>query len=100
MRVQPGVRLCDLAADAIDHGFMYPPDPGEKTGSIGGNVSTNAGGMRAVKYGTTRDYVLAMTVVLPSGEVLRLGREVAKTSSRLQLAAFDDWLGGHVGRYH
>ena len=49
VRVQPGVRLCDLAADAIDHGFMYPPDPGEKTGSVGGNVSTNAGGMRAVK---------------------------------------------------
>ena len=85
VRVQPGVRLCDLAADAIDHGFMYPPDPGEKTGSIGGNVSTNAGGMRAVKYGTTRDYVLAMTVVLPSGEVLRLGREVAKTSSGYSL---------------
>ena len=85
VRVQPGVRLCDLAADAIDHGFMYPPDPGEKTGSVGGNVSTNAGGMRAVKYGTTRDYVLAMTVVLPSGEVLRLGREVAKASSGYSL---------------
>ena len=50
--------------------IMYPPDPGEKTGSVGGNVSTNAGGMRAVKYGTTRDYVLAMTAVLPNGEVL------------------------------
>lgn len=85
VRVQPGVRLCDLAADAIDHGFMYPPDPGEKTGSIGGNVSTNAGGMRAVKYGTTRDYVLALTVVLPNGEVLRLGREVTKTSSGYSL---------------
>ena len=85
VRVQPGVRLCDLAADVIDRGFMYPPDPGEKTGSIGGNVSTNVGGMRAVKYGTTRDYVLAMTVVLPSGEVLRLGREVAKTSSGYSL---------------
>ena len=85
VRVQPGVRLCDLAADAIEHGFMYPPDPGEKTGSIGGNVSTNAGGMRAVKYGTTRDYVLALTVVLPNGEVLRLGREVTKTSSGYSL---------------
>ena len=72
--IQPGVRLCDLAADALDHGLMYPPDPGEKTGSVGGNVSTNAGGMRAVKYGTTRDYVLAMTVVLPSGEIMELGR--------------------------
>ncbi len=85
VRVQPGVRLCDLAADAIEHGFMYPPDPGEKTGSLGGNVSTNAGGMRAVKYGTTRDYVLAMTVVLPSGEVMQLGRPVTKTSSGYSL---------------
>ena len=85
VRVQPGVRLCDLAADALEHDLMYPPDPGEKTGSVGGNVSTNAGGMRAVKYGTTRDYVLAMTVVLPSGEVLELGRSVTKTSSGYSL---------------
>lgn len=85
VRVQPGVRLCDLAEDALSHDLMYPPDPGEKTGSVGGNVSTNAGGMRAVKYGTTRDYVLAMTVVLPSGEVLELGRPVTKTSSGYSL---------------
>lgn len=85
VRIQPGVRLCDLAADALDHGLMYPPDPGEKTGSVGGNVSTNAGGMRAVKYGTTRDYVLAMTVVLPSGEIMELGRAVTKSSSGYSL---------------
>ncbi|MEF2655018.1 MAG: FAD-binding oxidoreductase [Eggerthellaceae bacterium] len=85
VKIQPGVRLCDLAADALDHGLMYPPDPGEKTGSVGGNVSTNAGGMRAVKYGTTRDYVLAMTVVLPNGEILELGRSVTKTSSGYSL---------------
>lgn len=85
VRIQPGVRLCDLAADALTHGLMYPPDPGEKTGSVGGNVSTNAGGMRAVKYGTTRDYVLAMTVVLPNGEVLELGRSVTKSSSGYSL---------------
>ncbi|MCI7324726.1 FAD-binding oxidoreductase, partial [bacterium] len=70
VHTQPGVLLCDLAADALAHGLMYPPDPGEKTATLGGNVSTNAGGMRAVKYGVTRDYVLAMTVVLPSGEVM------------------------------
>lgn len=85
VRVQPGVRLCELAADATEHGYMYPPDPGEKTASVGGNVSTNAGGMRAVKYGTTRDYVLAMTVVLPNGEVLELGPAVTKTSSGYSL---------------
>ena len=85
VRVQPGVRLCDLAADALEHDLMYPPDPGEKTGSLGGNVSTNAGGMRAVKYGTTRDYVLAMTVVLPTGEIMEIGRAVSKTSSGYSL---------------
>ena len=85
VRIQPGVRLCDLAEDALKHGMMYPPDPGEKTGSVGGNVSTNAGGMRAVKYGTTRDYVLAMTVVLPSGEIMEVGRAVTKTSSGYSL---------------
>ena len=83
--IQPGVLLRDLAADALAHGLMYSPDPGEKTSTVGGNVSTNAGGMRAVKYGVTRDYVLAMTVVLPSGEVLKLGKAVCKTSSGYSL---------------
>ena len=85
VRIQPGVRLADLAADALTRGLMYPPDPGEKTGSVGGNVSTNAGGMRAVKYGTTRDYVLALTAVLANGEVVRLGRPVVKASSGYSL---------------
>ncbi len=85
VRIQPGVLLQDLAADALAHGLMYPPDPGEKTATVGGNVSTNAGGMRAIKYGTTRDYVLAMTVVLPSGEVLHLGKAVCKSSSGYSL---------------
>ena len=85
VRIQPGVRLCDLAEDALSHGMMYPPDPGEKTGSVGGNVSTNAGGMRAVKYGTTRDYVMAMTVVLPNGDIMEVGRAVNKTSSGYSL---------------
>ena len=83
--IQPGVLLRDLAADALAHGLMYPPDPGEKTSTVGGNVSTNAGGMRAVKYGVTRDYVLAMPVVLPSGEVLQLREAVCKTSSGYSL---------------
>lgn len=85
VHTQPGVLLRDLAADALTHGLMYPPDPGEKTATVGGNVSTNAGGMRAVKYGVTRDYVLAMTVVLPSGEVMHLGKTVCKTSSGYSL---------------
>ena len=85
VHTQPGVRLCDLAADALSHGLMYPPDPGEKTATVGGNVSTNAGGMRAVKYGVTRDYVLAMTVVLPDGQIMKLGKTVCKTSSGYSL---------------
>ena len=62
-----------------------PPDPGEKLATLGGNVATNAGGMRAVKYGATRDYVKAMTVVLPTGEVTRFGATVSKTSSGYSL---------------
>lgn len=79
--LQPGVLLMDLAQAAMDQGMMYPPDPGEKSATVGGNVMTNAGGMRAIKYGVTRDYVRGMTVVLPDGRVLRLGGKVAKNSS-------------------
>lgn len=83
--VQPGVLLQQLADDALTHGCMYPPDPGEKLATLGGNVATNAGGMRAVKYGTTREYVRSMTVVLPNGEVTKFGATVSKTSSGYSL---------------
>ena len=85
VRIQPGVLLKDLAADALAHGLMYPPDPGEKTATVGGNIATNAGGMRAVKYGVTRDYVLALTVVLADGRIIELGKTVCKTSSGYSL---------------
>lgn len=85
VRVEAGVLLADLAKDAESRGFFYPPDPGEKFATLGGNVSTNAGGMRAVKYGTTRDYVEAMTVVLPSGEIMHVGAPVSKSSSGYSL---------------
>ena len=85
VRVQAGVLLNDLAEDAAKQGFLYPPDPGEKFATLGGNVATNAGGMRAVKYGATRDYVSAMTVVLPSGEIVHFGSNVSKTSSGYSL---------------
>ena len=83
--VQPGVLLMELAAFAEENDFLYPPDPGEKSASIGGNISTNAGGMRAVKYGVTRDYVRALTVVMPNGEIQKLGAKVAKNSSGYSL---------------
>ncbi|MBE6705169.1 MAG: FAD-binding oxidoreductase, partial [Ruminococcaceae bacterium] len=83
--VQPGVLLMELAAFAEENDFLYPPDPGEKSATIGGNISTNAGGMRAVKYGVTRDYVRALTVVMPNGEIQKLGAKVAKNSSGYSL---------------
>ena len=85
VKIQPGVLLNDLAEDCVSRGLMYPPDPGEKFAAVGGNVSTNAGGMRACKYGATRDYVRAMTVVLPNGDVTKFGSTVSKTSSGYSL---------------
>ena len=83
--VEPGVLLMDLAAFAESHGFLYPPDPGEKSATIGGNISTNAGGMRAVKYGVTRDFVMGLTVVLPDGSILELGGKTVKNSTGYSL---------------
>lgn len=83
--VEPGVLLMELAAFAEESDFLYPPDPGEKSATIGGNISTNAGGMRAVKYGVTRDYVRALTVVMPNGDIEHLGGKVAKNSSGYSL---------------
>lgn len=83
--VQPGVLLMELAAFCEENDFLYPPDPGEKSATIGGNISTNAGGMRAVKYGVTRDYVRGLTVVLSNGEIMKLGGKIAKNSSGYSL---------------
>lgn len=79
--VEPGVLLMELAAYVEEKDFFYPPDPGEKSATIGGNISTNAGGMRAVKYGVTRDYVRGLEVVLPNGTVVNLGGKVVKNST-------------------
>ena len=81
LTVEPGVLLMEIAEYLAPTGLFYPPDPGEKSATIGGNISTNAGGMRAVKYGVTRDYVRALEVVLASGEVVELGGKIAKNSS-------------------
>ena len=75
----------ELAEYVQERGFFYPPDPGEKSATIGGNISTNAGGMRAVKYGVTRDYVRGLTVVLPTGEIVELGGKIVKNSSGYSL---------------
>ena len=83
--VEPGVLLMELSEFCEQNGLFYPPDPGEKSATIGGNISTNAGGMRAIKYGVTRDYVRGLTVVLADGEVLELGGKVVKNSSGYSL---------------
>lgn len=83
--VQPGVLLMELAEFVQSHDFLYPPDPGEKSATIAGNISTNAGGMRAVKYGVTRDFVRGLTVVLPNGEIVTLGGKVVKNSTGYSL---------------
>ncbi|MDD3213964.1 MAG: FAD-binding oxidoreductase [Eubacteriales bacterium] len=83
--VEPGVLLMEFPKALEGTGLFYPPDPGEKTATMGGNAMTNAGGMRAVRYGVTRDYVLGMEVVLANGEVLELGGKNVKCSSGYSL---------------
>ena len=83
--VEPGVLLMEFPKSLEGTGLFYPPDPGEKTATMGGNAMTNAGGMRAVRYGVTRDYILGMEVVLPTGEILQLGGKNVKTSSGYSL---------------
>ena len=76
---QPGVVNSAIARAAAEHGLRYPPDPGSwESSTIGGNVSTNAGGMCCVKYGVTSEYVLGLEVVLADGEILRCGRRTRK----------------------
>ena len=77
--VEPGVINDDLRSACAEHGLWYPPDPASSPWStIGGNVATNAGGVCCVKYGVTRDYVLALQVVNGRGELVRIGRRTAK----------------------
>ena len=83
--VEPGVLLMTLAAEVESKGLLYAPDPGEKSATIGGNVATNAGGMRAVKYGVTRDHIVALEAVLADGTILNTGSSVAKDSSGYDL---------------
>ncbi|GAA5125944.1 FAD-binding oxidoreductase [Pseudonocardia adelaidensis] len=84
--VQPGVTLTELDEAASAHRLTYPVYPGEQSSSVGGNMATNAGGMRAVRYGVTRHQVLGLEAVLPTGEVIRLGGKLAKASSGYDLA--------------
>lgn len=87
-RVEPGVITGRLQAAVEAHGLFYPPDPNSlDLCTIGGNVAENAGGPRALKYGVTREYVLGVTAVLPTGEVIRTGHRSIKGVAGYDLTA-------------
>lgn len=87
VRVQPGVLNKELQDFVEARGLFYPPDPASQNQStIGGNVSENAGGMRAAKYGITKDYVLALRAVLPNGEIIRAGKRTIKDVAGYNIA--------------
>jgi len=83
--VEPAVTLEQLYQAVQEHGLYYPLYPGEKTAALGGNVATNAGGMRAVKYGVTRQFVLGLEAVLPTGEIIETGGKFVKCSTGYDL---------------
>lgn len=85
--VEPGVITGDLQREARARGLMYPPDPGSlDTCTVGGNVAEGAGGPRAVKYGTTKDYVLGMEFVLPGGAIVSTGGKFVKNATGYNLS--------------
>src|SRR3954454_21467589 len=83
--VQPGVALAELDEVTAKHRPVYPVSPGEYSASLGGNVATNAGGMRAVKYGVTRHQVLGLEAVLPTGGTIRTGGKFVKAATGYDL---------------
>ena len=83
--VQPGVTLAELDTAAAVHGLTYPVHPGELSATVGGTVATNAGGMRAVRYGVTRAHVLGLEALLADGSVARTGGRLVKVSSGYDL---------------
>ncbi len=85
LTVEGGVLLMDIYEFIAKENLYYAPDPGEKSATIGGNIATNAGGMRAVKYGVTRDWIRGLEVVLPNGEIVQFGGKVVKNSTGYSL---------------
>lgn len=83
--VEAGVTLADTFQAVEERGLYYPLYPGERSATIGGNVATNAGGMRAVKYGVTRQFILGLEAVLPGGEIIKTGGKFVKCSTGYDL---------------
>lgn len=96
--VQPGVINADLRNECAEQSLWYSPDPASNQwSSIGGNVSTNAGGLSCVKYGVTRDYVMELEVVVSGGKVVRLGGKTAKRAAGYDLKNLFVGSGGTLG---
>jgi len=83
--VEPGLTLREFAKAVEEAGLSFPPHPGEESAMMGGLIATNAGGSRAVKYGVIRNYVRGLEVVLPRGQVIRLGGKLMKSSTGYSL---------------
>ncbi|MFQ6058824.1 MAG: FAD-binding oxidoreductase [Anaerolineae bacterium] len=84
--VEPGVVNADFQATLAPYGLFYPPDPASmKVCTLGGNVASNSGGPRCLKYGVTRDYVLGLEVVLPTGEIIHTGGQTVKNTTGYDL---------------
>lgn len=96
--VQPGVVTADLQRAVEARGLFYPPDPSSlKQSALGGNVAENAGGARCLKYGVTADYVMALEVVLPAGEIVRTGGKMVKNVTGYDLRALFTGAEGTLG---
>ncbi|SDU07879.1 glycolate oxidase [Verrucomicrobium sp. GAS474] len=97
-RVQPGVITAKLQEAVREKGWFYPPDPASRAeSSLGGNVSTNAGGPRCLKYGVTRNYVLGLEVVLADGTVARIGGRTQKNKTGFDLVGLFVGAEGTLG---
>jgi len=96
--VQPGVITAKLASAAASKGLFYPPDPASlKESTLGGNIATNAGGPRCLKYGVTRNYVLGLEVVLADGTTVRLGGRTHKNRTGFDLVGLFTGSEGMLG---
>lgn len=96
--VQPGVIIQDLNNEALKHGLMYPPDPGTvTTATMGGSVSECSGGLRGLKYGVTKHYIMGMELVLASGDVIKWGGKTVKNVSGYDLTALFTGAEGTLG---
>jgi len=96
--VQPGVIIQDLNNEAVKHGLIYPPDPGTvSTATMGGSVSECSGGLRGLKYGVTKHYIMGMELVLASGEIIKWGGKTVKNVSGYDLTALFTGAEGTLG---